>query len=504
MLIFTLTSLIMVQILLGGLDTILHHEFRERLAWQPSAKVELRLHAVRNFIYAGLFLVLAWTEPNGYFAFVILVFIALEVLITLWDFVEEDLSRKLPATERILHTLLTLNYGAILILVTPLLLVNGRAENALTFTHHGPASYGLSLAAIGLLFFTLRDFMAAKRLGKLQTIPPASLAASLKGRQNILITGATGFLGRRLGNALIESGHTVTVLTRTPEKAASSIKTPVHIITDLDQLRDDAAIDALIHLAGEPLATGLWTKSKRQTIIASRRDMLTATADLFERLYVPPKTIITASAIGWYGLRGEENLTEQSGAKDCFTHKVCHEVEQKADELTGFGCRVVKMRLGLILGLEEGILANLLVPFEYGLGGPVGNGQHWMSWIERDDAVRLIVHALQNESLEGPVNAVAPNPVRNQEFAALLGKALNRPTRLPMSANLIKFAFGDMGKELLLASQKVLPEKALQSGFVFQSPDLGQALARILPVKTKGNPCQKVITNRSQTYHLST
>ena len=193
MLIFTLTSLIMVQILLGGLDTILHHEFRERLAWQPSAKVELRLHAVRNFIYAGLFLVLAWTEPNGYFAFVILVFIALEVLITLWDFVEEDLSRKLPATERILHTLLTLNYGAILILVTPLLLVNGRAENALTFTHHGPASYGLSLAAIGLLFFTRRDFMAAKRLGKLQTIPAASLTASLKGRQNILSLVEPGF-----------------------------------------------------------------------------------------------------------------------------------------------------------------------------------------------------------------------------------------------------------------------------------------------------------------------
>ncbi len=496
----TLATLIGIQIFMGALDTFLHHEFREKLAWQPTARAELRLHALRNLIYAGLFMVLAWSEPRGLFAHIVLAFIILEVLITLWDFVEEDLSRKLPASERILHTLLTLNYGAILIIIMPLLLIYGRLPTEIVSKDYGVISAFLTLAALGVLLFALRDYFAARRLNLLKTSAPATLANALKGHKHILITGATGFIGQRVANALIESGHSVTVRTRAPEKVGKLFKTPVRIISDFNEIRDDAALDAVVNLAGEPLATGLWTQGKRAKIINSRQRMAAEIEELCERLYVPPKTLVTASAIGWYGLRGEETLTEQSQPKTCFTHQVCDSAETAADSMARFQCRIVKLRLGLVLGLEGGMLANLLVPFEYGLGGPMGDGEHWMSWIERDDAVRLIIHALATPDLEGPVNAVAPNPVRNSAFVKALGAALNRPAILPMSAVLLKFVLGDFAKELLLASQKVVPEKAVQSGFTFNCPTLEAALEKILPIRNNGQGQDQM---SSRTYHLS-
>ncbi len=481
-----LWAVILLQLIMGASDTLFHHEFSERLAWQPAAQSELKLHSARNFIYAFLFLGFAWFFPQGAFAIVAVIFIVVEVFITLWDFVEEDLSRKLPATERVLHTLLALNYGAILALLVPVLWEACFLPTKLVPVTYGASSYDagswlLTFAALGVFFFGIRDLLAAQRLAHLKRGPVDELAASLKGHRHILITGATGFIGARLTKALLVNGHAITVLSRDPQRAFA-LGAPLKVITSLDQIRDEAAVDCVVNLAGEPLANGLWTSAKRARIIRSRVDMIGAIEGLCRRLYVPPKTVVTASAIGWYGLRTDELLTEESGPQACFTHEVCRQVEEGADRLKAFGCRVVKLRIGLVLDTQGGMLANLLVPFEYGLGGPIGNGKHWMSWIDLDDCVRLIVHALQTKDLDGAVNAVAPNPVRNHDFAKAIGRALHRPSFLPLNAWVLKFVLGDFAKELLLASQRVVPQKVLASGFVFRAPTLTQALALSLPL----------------------
>lgn len=488
---------VFMQILMGGTDTLLHHEFTERLAWQPSAQKELKLHALRNFIYAGLFTSFAWGVPNGAFALIALGFIIAEVIITLWDFVEEDLSRKLPATERVLHTLLALNYGAILILLLPELCNFSKEPTSYKFIDYGVGSYALVIASIGVFLFGLRDYFAALRLENLREIPGGELIDKLKANQHILVTGATGFVGQRLTQALIAKGQNITVLTRNPEKA-SKLGTPINIITDLKQIRDDAPLDAIINLAGEPLANGFWTKAKKQKILSSREKIAGEIYQLCERLYVPPKTVITASAIGWYGLRDDEKLTEETPAKNCFTHEVCELVEQKNNRLRNFNCRVINLRIGLVLGIEGGMLANLLVPFEYGLGGPIGNGQHWMSWITRDDLVRLIAHCLSNEEIHGALNAVAPEPLQNKDFTKMLGQALNRPSFMPMPEIILKLILGDFAKELLLASQNIDNTKIIRSGFKFNAPNLRIALEKVLPIKRKSEK----ITNGSQEYYF--
>ena len=180
---------VMLQIFMGASDTLLHHEFTERLAWQPSAQKELKLHALRNIIYAALFAAFAWAEPFGVLAMLAIALIAAEVLITLWDFVEEDLSRKLPATERVLHTLLALNYGAILALLLPVLWANSQMPTAYTPVNYGFGSIALMLASLGVCFFALRDYFAARRLSHIGRPDPATLAANLKGRRHILIAG---------------------------------------------------------------------------------------------------------------------------------------------------------------------------------------------------------------------------------------------------------------------------------------------------------------------------
>ncbi len=478
-----LWALVFLQLLMGASDTLFHHEFSEKLAWQPSAQNELKLHAIRNFIYSGLFFCFAWGVPYGWFALLAMGFILIEVVITLWDFVEEDLSRKLPATERVLHTLLALNYGAILALLMPALWGLFTFNTAYVPVYYGWGSWVLTFASIGVFVFGVRDCLAVNRLNHLERPPAGDLTKALKRHHHILITGATGFIGKRLTAGLIENGHSVTVLTRRPQEAAK-LGSPVNIITNLDEVRDDDPVDAIINLAGEPLANGLWTRAKRERIVNSRLDLIAQIEQLCARLYVPPKTVIIASAIGWYGLREDEELSEESKARPCFTHEVCQSLEQAADRLKVYQCRVVSLRIGLVLGSEGGMLANLLVPFEYGLGGPIGSGKQWMSWIDLDDVIRLIIHALITQDLDGPVNGVAPFPVRNKDFAKALGSVLNRPAVLPLSATLLKLGLSDLAKELLLGGQRVVPKKALASGFVFQSPTLRDALGKSFPFKS--------------------
>jgi uncharacterized protein (TIGR01777 family) len=474
-----LWSLVAIQLALGAFDVFYHHELTERLAWRRSQRRELVLHGTRNVIYAVLFLALGWLEPHGVWAMLVLLLLAAEVVVTLIDFVEEDLTRHLPASERVTHTLLALNYGAILVLLTPVLLGWAGEPSALVPAWYGIATVLATLAAFGIALFGLRDGFAARRMERLIPADAAELVAVLPGRQNVLITGATGFIGRRLTEALAAAGHDVIVLARDPRKAAT-LRPPFRLVTSLDQIDSATAIDAIVNLAGEPISNGLWTRRKRRRILTSRLRITRHVVRLIARLEQRPAVLISGSAIGWYGLWQDEALTEFDGGKRCFSHRVCEAWERATKRAQRLGTRVVRLRIGLVLGTDGGMLTQLLLPFEFGLGGPIGSGRQWMSWIERDDLIRLIAHAIATPRLTGPVNATAPTPVTNATFAAELARALHRPVFLRLPAWLLRLVAGDLAKELLIGGQRVIPDKADVSGFVFRHVTLASALATML------------------------
>jgi uncharacterized protein (TIGR01777 family) len=475
----TIWLLIALQILMGAFDTLFHHELTERLAWRPSQERELRLHGMRNFLYALLFLTLGWIEPHGLWAVPVLAVLVAEVAMTLIDFVEEDASRKLPASERITHTLLALNFGAILVLLVPILVTWARTATALVPASYGAWSALVSVAAAGVALFGLRDLAAAARLRRLTPAKASELVAALPARQTILVNGATGFIGSRVVEALAAAGHRAIVLTRDPAKAMR-LPPPFWLVTTLDQIPSDTPIDAIVNLAGEPIAGGLWTAARRRRILASRLRMTRGVVRLIARLEHKPAALVSASAVGWYGLWQDEALTEFDGGKSCFTHRVCAAWERAAKAAERHGVRAVRLRIGLVLGTEGGMLARMLTPFEFGLGGRIGRGRQWMSWIGRDDLVRLIAHVIATPSLTGPVNATAPVPVDNRTFTCELARALHRPAFIPIPAPLLRGLAGDLADELLIGGQRVLPDKAELSGFKFRHPTLREALTAML------------------------
>jgi hypothetical protein len=477
---------VLVQILMGAFDTFYHHEAIERLAWRPGQQIELALHGVRNLLYAVLFASLGFTEPRGDWAAALLALLAIELVITLWDFVEEDRTRELPASERVTHTLLTLNYGVILAMLVPWLWANTAQPDALLPASHGLISGFCALAALGVVVSGLRDLEAAARCPRLHVAPAAQLAAALPGRHAILVTGGTGFVGRRLVAALLAAGHEVIVLSRKPPRDnATGGAAPLRMLGSLDEIAGHERIDAIVNLAGEPLANGLWTLAKRRRILASRLRVTRELLRLVTRLAHKPDVLVNGSAIGWYGLRGDELLGEGGDGRACFSRRVCLAWEREAGRLETFGVRVVRLRIGLVLDRDGGMLARLLLPFEWGLGGRIGHGRQWMSWIHRDDLVRLIVHCLATPALRGPVNATAPCPATNAQFTARLAKALHRPAVVPLPAAPLRLALGGFAEELLLGGQRVVPAAALASGFTFAFPDLDKALAAICGEKPR-------------------
>jgi uncharacterized protein (TIGR01777 family) len=484
--------LILVQMVLGTFDILYHHEFLEHLAWRPSQRRELQLHGVRNFAYAGLFLILGCLEVHGVFAVALLLAFAAELIITLIDFVEEDRSRRLPSTERIAHTLLALNYGAILSLAVPVFLNWAGKASGWAPVWYGWWSIIMVLSAPAVSVFGLRDIYAARRFARLPKPDASALVASLSGRRRVLITGATGFIGCRLAEALAGAGHDVIALVRSRRNAVA-LPAPIGLITSLEQIGADETIDAVVNLAGEPIANGPWTKSKRRRILASRLRMTRDVIHLIARLERKPAVLVSGSAVGWYGVRGDVPLPETATAEDCFTHGVCARWENAANAAERYGVRVVLLRTGLVLGTEGGLLAGMLPAFEYGGGARFGSGLQWMSWIARDDLIRLIAHALVTPSLCGPLNATAPSPVRNRDFVKALGRALHRPAWFAIPALPLRLGAGALARELLLGGQRVIPEKALASGFGFRHPTLDSALAAML-----GAPQRRAGRVRSQ------
>ena len=295
---------------------------------------------------------------------------------------------------------------------------------------------------------------------------------------SILITGGSGFIGRHFCTQAQQLGFQLCVLTRNPEAAAARLPASVRLIQRLSELEADYAPEVIVNLAGEPLAAGRWTQRRKQRFYDSRINLTGRLYDFCVARGHKPAVVISGSAIGYYG-PGDQPVDEHSTAVDGFSHQLCKTWEQSAKRFETLGTRVCYLRTGIVLG-EEGALARMLPPFKLAFGGPIGSGKQGMSWIHINDMVGAILHCINNPQIGGPVNATAPHPVSNAEFSTCLGVALNRPARLPMPALMVKLLFGEMGEELLLQGQYVLPNKLLANDFQFQYPDLEQALQQIV------------------------
>lgn len=294
---------------------------------------------------------------------------------------------------------------------------------------------------------------------------------------HVAVTGASGLIGRALESSLTHDGHRVTRLVRHPPAAKHEIRWDPDAVADLSAL---GAVDAIVHLAGENIAGGRWTARRRAAILASRRDGTANLVASLLRLPNPPHTLIAASAIGIYGDRGDERLTEASPTGAGFLAEVGREWEAASAPAERTGIRVVRMRFGVVLARGGGALARMLPAFRAGVAGRLGSGHQWMSWVALDDVVEAVRHAILTDSLRGPANVTAPTPVTNGEFTLTLARLLRRPAVLPIPAVALRLVLGRLADEALLTSQRVLPTALLTSGYRFRCPTLEAALRHLL------------------------
>lgn len=288
----------------------------------------------------------------------------------------------------------------------------------------------------------------------------------------VLITGSTGLVGSALTKFLVAEGHEVRRLVRRKPAAPGEFQWDP-VAGSLDQNAVEGA-DAVVHLAGEGIASGRWTKAQKQRILESRQKGTELVAYAVAKATVKPRVLLTASAIGFYGERGDEPLDESSQGGLGFLAEVCNVWEQAVKSASSVRC--VQLRIGVIQNPEGGALNKMLLPFKLGLGGRLGSGEQWTSWIALTDVIRAIHHAIVTDSVRGPVNLVAPNPVRNSEFTRILARVLKRPAIFPAPAFMLRLVLGEMADELLLSSQRVTPGVLQESGFEFAHPDLEGAL----------------------------
>ncbi len=305
---------------------------------------------------------------------------------------------------------------------------------------------------------------------------------------NILITGGTGFIGSQLITQLLADDTVkpvhITVLTRYPEKAASKLgqldgATRLHYIRRLDELERSTVFHAVINLAGEGIADKPWTSQRKRELAASRIALTEDVVDWIRRAKHKPQVLISASAVGWYGSQADRILDEHAAPRDEYVHQLCRLWEQAAQSATDFGVRVCIIRTGLVIGPNGGFLRRVLPVFGLGLGGPLGDGQQYISWISLADVVAIVQQLLDDQTLSGIFNLTGPRPVTNNEFTSTLAGLLRRPAFLRVPASVIKLAMGEMST-LLLDGQRVVPSRLLQERYTFQHPTLESALRTAL------------------------
>lgn len=293
----------------------------------------------------------------------------------------------------------------------------------------------------------------------------------------VLVTGSSGLVASALIESLVAKGHQVIRLLRRPVPGSSPSWDPEKGTIDFAGVRE---IDAVVHLAGDNISEGRWNDQKKVRILNSRVRGTKRLAEYFAALDFKPRIIVSASAVGYYGDRGTECLDETSEPGNDFLADVCKQWEAATVAASEAGIRVVNLRLGMVLSRKGGALKKMLLPFRMGLGGMIGSGIQYMSWVSIDDVVEIIQFVMANESMRGPVNGVSPNPVTNREFTKTLGRIVHRPAIFSVPAFAVRMVFGEMADGLLLASSRVLPRKLMDSGYTFRDPVLGAALESVL------------------------
>lgn len=306
----------------------------------------------------------------------------------------------------------------------------------------------------------------------------------------IVLAGATGFVGYRLIQRLLENNHDPIVFTRNVSKAVSDHGTSVQTVlwdsagTDASWTEQLEDADAVINLAGESIAAKRWTATRKESIRASRISTTRSLVTGIGSVQKAPRLLINASAVGYYGHVPEGDVDENHPPANDFLGQLCSEWERQATRAADFGSRVVCLRFGIILGSEGGALEKLITPFKFFVGGPIGPGTHWFPWIHMTDAINAILHVMQNPDLRGPFNVTAPGVVRQHEFSKELGKALHRPSWLRVPESVLRIAVGEFA-ETLTTGQRAIPKRLLESGYRFEFPSLGPALADLLAIPTR-------------------
>lgn len=461
--------LMLIQGALGALDTLWHHELEVGLPGKPHARSELLLHAAREAIYALVFLTLAWTTWDGLFATLLAGLLLVEIGITLADFVLEDRTRKLPPSERVLHTVMAIGFGLILARLAPELWIWAQRPTGFTAVSYGWLSWVMTAVGVGVAAWAVRDGLAAAGPA------PAPAAIGRRSGRTVLITGATGFIGKALVADRLRRGDRVLALSRDAVAARLQFGPAVTVVENLDLLPAETRIDIVVNLAGASVAGGPWTPARRRQLLGGRLTTTRAVVRLADRLERRPAVLISASAVGFYGDRGEERLAETAGPAPGFMSALCQAWEAEARKAEPLGVRVCRLRLGLVLDWSGGLLPVLALPARFGLGAVPGDGRSWAPWIALEDVIGVIDAAIVDSRYEGAINGVAPDRVTQGELTRSVAWALRRPQFLAVPGWLLKAGLGEMS-DLLLASQKVEPARLVQLDFGFVRPTLPQVL----------------------------
>ncbi|MFZ6657471.1 TIGR01777 family oxidoreductase [Undibacterium sp. TJN19] len=478
-------QLMAAQGLLGAFDTLYHHELTEALPQRATARTELGIHATRAIIYSLLFIGLSAWQWHGIWVLVLILVFGVEIVLTLWDFVIEDQTRLLPATERVTHTVLAINGGAFITLLALNVPAWLQEPTELVWQTHGMLSAFLAVCGIGVGISGMRDGFAALRLRQLEIKERQAPMMHFSDKaEQVLVTGATGFIGQLLVKALLADGQQVTILSRKPKQAAWKFDGKVRVIGAMQELPANHHIDVIINLAGARVLGWRWSEARKTELRKSRTGLTNTLVDWISKAETKPRLLLSASAIGYYGVQAlgdDTELSENAPPQAIFMSQLCQEWEAANQAASVYGVKVAKMRLGLVLG-HQGALGMMLLPIKMGLGGALGSGRQWQSWIHVQDVLRGIAHIWQHAGSithDETYNFTAPETVTQKQFSTIAACVLHRPSFFPTPGLPVRLLLGEQAS-LLLDGQRVIPKHLQEQGFVFNFPKLEKALADLV------------------------